>query len=64
LRILARRIDDQISTKRYWRDLSFLAHHALSALAVSAGRLRSFVLLLSLRSGAAFLRSSTNSGHQ
>ncbi len=64
MRILARRIDDQISPKRYWRDLSFRAHRALPALTVSAGRLRSFVLLPSLRSGAAFLRSSTNSGHQ
>ena len=36
----------------------------IKTLAVSADHLRSFVLLPSLCSGAAFLRSSTNSGHQ
>ena len=42
----------------------FRARSALPALTVSADHLRSFVLLHSLRSGAAFLRSSTNNGHK
>ena len=51
-------------SKKILERFEFRTHRVLPALAVSADRLRSFVLLPSLRSGAAFLRSSTNSGHQ
>ena len=51
-------------SKKILERFEFRAHRVLPALAVSAGRLRSFVLLPSLRSGAAFLRPSTNTGHQ
>ena len=51
-------------SKKILERFEFRAHRALPALAVSADRLRSFVLLPSQRSGAAFLRSSTNSGHK
>ena len=51
-------------SKKILERFEFRAHRALPALAVSADRLRSFVLLPSQRAGAAFLRSSTNIGHK
>jgi hypothetical protein len=50
-------------SKKILERFEFRTHRPLPVLTVSAGLLCSFVLLPSLRSGAAFLSSSTNSGH-